>query len=84
MPAVYWSLLPHSNNNRNETTAVCLLFSAGALYYAVGNDPAAISFDEGKMRKHLVQCVEKEKLRRFRRKTSDVPRMDGLAVPPDY
>ena len=32
---------------------------ANAYEQAAGNDPSDVSFDQGKMRKHLAQCSER-------------------------
>ena len=44
-------------------TKICFLFQnmriANAYELAAGNDTSDVSFDQGKMRKHLVQCLEK-------------------------
>ena len=40
---------------------------AFAYELADGNDPSDVSFDQGKMRQHLVQCLEKGRLEAFPR-----------------
>ena len=47
-------------------TLHCGPFSIAATYHtAVGDDVGSLTFDEGKMRQHLAQCFEQEKLCRF-------------------
>ena len=49
----------------------CGLFSIPNAYeLAVGNDPWDVSFDQGKMRKHLVQCLEKGRFEPFPRQSN--------------
>ena len=44
----------------------CGLFAITKAYeLAAGNDPSDVSFDQGKMRKHLVQCLEKGRFEPF-------------------
>ena len=38
---------------------------ANACELAAGNDTSDVSFDQGKMRKHLVQCLEKGRFGTF-------------------
>ena len=38
---------------------------ADAYELAAGNDPLDVSFDQGKIYKHLVQCSEKGRFRTF-------------------
>ena len=46
----------------------CGLFAIAFAYeLADGNDPSDVSFDQGKMRQHLVQCLEKGRLEAFPR-----------------
>ena len=46
----------------------CGLFAIAFAYeLANGNDPSDVSFDQGKMRQHLVQCLEKGRLEAFPR-----------------
>ena len=39
---------------------------AHAYEQAAGNDPSDVSFDQGKMRKHLAQCSERGRFEPFR------------------
>ena len=49
----------------------CGLFAiANAYELAAGNDPSDVSFDQGKMRKHLVQCLEKGRFEPFPRQSN--------------
>ena len=51
---------------QQELTNTCGLFAIAAAYhYAVKDDLGTISFKEDRMRNHLLQCFQKEKLRRF-------------------
>ena len=46
----------------------CGLFAFAFAYeLADGNDPSDVSFDQGKMCQHLVQCLEKGRLEAFSR-----------------
>ena len=40
---------------------------ANAYELAAGNDPSNVSFGQGKMRKHLVKCLEKARFEPFLR-----------------
>ena len=49
----------------------CGLFAiANAYELAAGNDPSDVSFDQGKMRKHLVQSLEKCRFEPFPRQSN--------------
>ena len=47
------------------------LFAIANTYeLAAGNDPKDVSFDQGKMRSHLVQCLEQGRFRPFPRQSN--------------
>lgn len=44
----------------------CGLFSiAHAYHLALGDEPAALTFDEAKFRQHLIHCLQKENFEPF-------------------
>ena len=56
----------HSKEGTQQGGVDCVLFPIAFAYeLADGNDPSDVSFDQGKMRQHLVQCLEKETFRSF-------------------
>ena len=81
---VYGATMPHGSNcllvssvpvQQQRGECDCGLFViATALHIGVGNNTEEVSFDQTKMRSHLVQCFEKKTLSPFpqTRKSSEV------------
>ena len=56
----------HVSVQKQEGTTDCGLFSIAFAYHAVlGEDPAKITFDQDKLRSHLVTCFENNCLSKF-------------------